>query len=164
MDMYYEIGYGFSIDTKISLSNFTLPLIFEVENVKNAKNQIFLFQMITLCYKVVSINNFQRQSCSSRYLEWNQSWKPFRKRCIFTLFTTISKLCIFFHYLRDIITITLRLFTEFVNKRLLILRREYIKFQVWIKVQHNVSRQMNSRKTHKEDLKTHRRLAYNERT
>jgi len=44
----------------------------EVESVKNA-NRILHFQMITLSCKVFfPINNFQRQSCSSKCLEGNR--------------------------------------------------------------------------------------------
>jgi len=41
------------------------------ENVKKAKNRLVYFQMIKLGCKVVLINNFQRPSYSSKYLEGN---------------------------------------------------------------------------------------------
>jgi len=52
-----------------------IPPHFGVDNVKNAKNRIFHYQMIKLCGKVVPINKFQPQSWSSKCLKSN------RKNC-----------------------------------------------------------------------------------
>jgi len=71
MDLYYEIGYGLFNDTKMSPQLYSSPS-FGVEIMKKREKLIFFFQMIKLCCKVVSINNFQPQSYSSKCLEGNR--------------------------------------------------------------------------------------------
>jgi len=66
IDRYKEIGRGLSNDTKIS------PQFHPIWS-ETAKNRTFKFQMIKLCCKVIPINNFQRWSCASNWLESNRS-------------------------------------------------------------------------------------------
>jgi len=56
-----KLGMGYLTTPKWA-PNFTLFFSCGVENVNNAKNQIFHFQLIKLCYKIVPINKFQRKS------------------------------------------------------------------------------------------------------
>jgi len=73
MDGYWETGYGLSNDTKMSHPNFTPSPSFGVNNgIKYEINWILHFQLIKHCGKVVPINNFQRQSNSSKCLESNR--------------------------------------------------------------------------------------------
>jgi len=68
MKKYYEIGYGLFNNTKMSPQASPSPS-FETENIKNrfplSNDKLDLLQ-------VVPINNFQRQSCSSKWLEGNR--------------------------------------------------------------------------------------------
>jgi len=69
--------------------------------VKNFKNQIFRFLMIKLGCKVVPINNFQRQGCSSKWFEGNHektfeidAYLPILQRFQLMLWAQCSKRCI----------------------------------------------------------------------
>jgi len=82
-------GYGLSNDTHMT-PNFTrsLPVIWGRKREKTGKS-----------YFPFSNDKTLLQSCSDQqlpaakfffYMFWRQSWKAFRNRCIFTLFTTMS--------------------------------------------------------------------------
>jgi len=65
-----KLDMGFPSAPKCGPPNFTLSPNLGSKTQINAKNRILHFQMIKLCYKVVSINNyFKQQSCLSKCLE-----------------------------------------------------------------------------------------------